>query len=105
MLQNFCDVLHDSHISNYYAYWGLKNSKGIFKSYDFFLNRIKRIITTTIIAMTINIPKLIPALKISPITLHELTIKDMSNKENTMQNFDFVKVIIQRVLIYLLTNI
>jgi len=32
---------------------------------------------TTIIATTIKIPNPIPALKISPITLHELTVKEI----------------------------
>jgi len=44
--------------------------------------------TTTIIATTIKIPKLIPALNISPITLHELTVKEIISNINTAMNPD-----------------
>ena len=43
--------------------------------------------TTTIIATTIKIPKLIPALNIPPIALHELTVKEVIIKVKTAINF------------------
>jgi hypothetical protein len=45
--------------------------------------------TTTIIATTIKIPKLIPALNISPIALHELTVKEVIIKINIAINPEF----------------
>ena len=39
-------------------------------------------------AITMKIPKLIPALNISPTTLHELIIIDMKTKAIEVKNFD-----------------
>jgi hypothetical protein len=62
-----------------------------YKIYEFFFfpNRNARIMTTTIIATTIKIPKLIPALNISPITLHELIVKEVIIKVNIAINPEF----------------
>ena len=55
----------------------------------FFPNRNTRIMTTTIIAMTIKIPKLIPALNISLIALHELNVKEVIINVNIAINPEF----------------
>jgi len=45
--------------------------------------------TTTIIATTMKIPKLIPALNISAIAVHELTVKEMINKATTAIDLEY----------------
>jgi len=44
--------------------------------------------TTAINATTIKIPKLMPALNISPIALHELKVKEIISNVNTPMNLD-----------------
>ena len=73
-----------------------------------FLNRNIRITTTTIIATTIKIPKLIPALNISPIALHELTVKEVIIKVNIVINtelFPSLHWISRSFLIFPMSNL
>jgi len=46
--------------------------------------------TTTIIAITLKIPKLITALNIFPIALHKLTVKEVIIKVNIAINFVYI---------------
>ena len=55
----------------------------MFRNYDFFPARITKNAMSAITAITIKMPKPIPALKMPAIASHEVSVVEMSTKINT----------------------